>query len=747
MSTSEPSLSLPAAVKSGMRKDMDHQHPLVTACMRPKKNNIAQCDVCHIFFKQKKYLREHQIKEHGHKPQWQCSVCDLVLCSKYNLMCHMDKHKDLKRFKCPACTASFNTRASQRRHYMYKHTDERPHQCSLCDFAAVEHDKLLIHLRNHTGESPYKCETCGMTFKTPISYKRHVVTHAGWRQYLCHLCLKKYGSPTTVKEHIFRWHGVTKNFLDKVRNVKEHGMPSLLAKFLEGRQLNDSEMKMVNCLKYYEVLDSAVDDLEITNMDFRILKPETSDGRIVDKSPFFILKCKDPVTFIPTKAVKEEHNDPSWEEVEAQMEKPTDTRRKSGRKKIKTEVADTYDSDDVEMNVIEPVVCYEGQNVYSKSHIQSTEEKEDNKFSDNMKATSNALPNEKGMIENSRKRKRDIQSESKTESETQKKEMKHKYFEDCDESSKKAEKSDSIQERKEPEIKKARIEDETELGQNKGIEGKVLDVPSSNKVGEAVKNSSLDLANEGRCSAARTGKQGNTTARPTRDLEKNDKILLENYTKESVENVQGENNSSESDEDENETSGMSVFLQQSRQSLSLKTPKLNAHAKGTESNKTAIKPVSKTSSMVPSTSASLVSTSPDVESDSNKTEKVADSSNDIQGQGLGTVIEEEIPLPTSFVSVVADDTKEGTVTPVEDEESEASDESFDSSVLSLKGGPPKSLPPFISLERCSDEHKERLLTGMRKGVFGPTPSVIRVLEDGSMINVSNLYKTYLPPST
>lgn len=630
---------------------------------------------------------------------------------------------------------------------MYKHTEERPHQCSLCNFATVEHDKLLIHLRNHTGESPYKCDTCGMTFKTPISYKRHVVTHTGWRQYLCHLCLKKFGAPASVKEHIFRTHGVTKNNLDKVRNVKEHGMPSLLAKFVEGKQLNESETKMVNCLKYYEILESAADDLEITNMDFSILENEIAD-KIVDKSPFFMLKSKDAVQFLPTKVDKEE-----WIQIEPVMEKQTMTRkRRSGRKKIKTEYRENN-----EPKVAELAFSSESQDISSTSNSQATEEEQDIDHSNAVKVMDTELPTNDAVIQTERKglkRNRGRHNNGTTEAETKTEEMNENCSNYCEESFEKPVElqANVIPEQDEPEIKRLRVEDKTdEIGQ-KSVSGTEeqeterkqpgLDALSGIKLGEtAAVESSQTLPIEGGSCTAETGDQ-EVVANYAKGIKEIDEKVDESFANKCAENRQ-DSNSSESDEDETETSEGSIFLQQTRKSLSLKTPKLNCQVNDSESFKTAKKPITRVSNVAPTTNASSVSSYQDVKSFSNETVKVADYSN-VQGRDDETIVEEEIPLPTSFVSVVSDITTDGKMI-AEDSESETSEESLDSNVF--KGGPPKSLPPFISLERCSDEHKERLLTGMKKGVFGPTPSVIRVLEDGSMINVSNLYKAYLPPST
>ncbi|KAJ8877009.1 hypothetical protein PR048_021461 [Dryococelus australis] len=43
-----------------------------------------------------------------------------------------------------------------RRHVRYKHTHEKPHKCTICDYASVELSKMRNHMRCHTGERPYQ---------------------------------------------------------------------------------------------------------------------------------------------------------------------------------------------------------------------------------------------------------------------------------------------------------------------------------------------------------------------------------------------------------------------------------------------------------------------------------------------------------------------------------------------------------------------------------------------------------------
>lgn len=42
------------------------------------------------------------------------------------------------------------------RHVRYKHTHEKPHKCTICDYASVELSKMRNHMRCHTGERPYQ---------------------------------------------------------------------------------------------------------------------------------------------------------------------------------------------------------------------------------------------------------------------------------------------------------------------------------------------------------------------------------------------------------------------------------------------------------------------------------------------------------------------------------------------------------------------------------------------------------------
>ena len=59
------------------------------------------------------------------------------------------------------------------RHIRYKHTKEKPHSCTECDYKAVQLSKLKRHLQSHS-KSSYKCRHCSYISRDSLMFNHEV---------------------------------------------------------------------------------------------------------------------------------------------------------------------------------------------------------------------------------------------------------------------------------------------------------------------------------------------------------------------------------------------------------------------------------------------------------------------------------------------------------------------------------------------------------------------------------------------
>lgn len=125
------------------------------------------------------YLLSRHMKSHSEERPHKCSVCDRGFKTIASLQNHVNTHTGTKPHHCKFCSSAFTTSGllwfslflavmyyllnkifgllgELVRHVRYKHTHEKPHKCSICDYASVELSKMRNHMRCHTGERPYQ---------------------------------------------------------------------------------------------------------------------------------------------------------------------------------------------------------------------------------------------------------------------------------------------------------------------------------------------------------------------------------------------------------------------------------------------------------------------------------------------------------------------------------------------------------------------------------------------------------------
>ncbi|XP_022179902.1 transcriptional repressor CTCFL-like isoform X2 [Myzus persicae] len=171
----------------------------------PKKSGtvtpqVHVCDYCNYSSK-KRYLLTRHMKSHSKERPYQCDICARGFKTQASLQNHVNTHTGTKPFNCRSCSSSFTTSGELVRHNRYKHTHEKPHKCTLCDYASVEVSKMKNHMRCHTGERPYQCPHCSYGSPDKFKLKRHLRIHTGEKPYECDICLTKFTQSNSLKTH------------------------------------------------------------------------------------------------------------------------------------------------------------------------------------------------------------------------------------------------------------------------------------------------------------------------------------------------------------------------------------------------------------------------------------------------------------------------------------------------------------------------------------------------------------------
>ncbi|PVD28867.1 hypothetical protein C0Q70_11462 [Pomacea canaliculata] len=121
-------------------------------------------------------FKKHMVTHSDERPH-QCSVCHVAFKTPRALKQHMVTHSDLKPYQCTVCHVAFKRLPNLKEH-MVSHSDERPHQCSVCHVAFKRAKALKKHMLTHHDVKSYQCSACKKTYRRSSELKRHMLIHS-----------------------------------------------------------------------------------------------------------------------------------------------------------------------------------------------------------------------------------------------------------------------------------------------------------------------------------------------------------------------------------------------------------------------------------------------------------------------------------------------------------------------------------------------------------------------------------------
>ena len=151
------------------------------------KNNPFRCELCpqEVFIYKKSYNKHfkhyHQSgPQNRNKFKYVCQDCDFVSDDRTEYQTHVDRHRNMKRYKCNVCESAYFTQSQLTHHFK--------NSCS----SVVDANK-------------YECSVCGKHLKLEDRYREHFygqhVLDQPQKMYYCEVCICRFFSERGLQLH------------------------------------------------------------------------------------------------------------------------------------------------------------------------------------------------------------------------------------------------------------------------------------------------------------------------------------------------------------------------------------------------------------------------------------------------------------------------------------------------------------------------------------------------------------------
>lgn len=207
----------------------------VNSAVRPEAE--IECRHCNLAIASAAYVLHLHEAHNDDEPPLECPKC-----SKRFEMTAMGfgKHvKDCQRYPCPdpECEKTFSGNAGKDAHYLFHHTDERPHACDECPLSFQYAIGLQAHMAVHVDEAskPFGCKPCMKRFMLQSHLLQHEQRHHEEPTLKCDEC-----GFATSRTDVFETHLASTTACNKNRHRP----------YRSSEELNKNKQYVVWCYTY-----------------------------------------------------------------------------------------------------------------------------------------------------------------------------------------------------------------------------------------------------------------------------------------------------------------------------------------------------------------------------------------------------------------------------------------------------------------------------------------------------------------
>lgn len=167
-------------------------------------NTKQECTLCNRTFKTKIQLAKH-IEFHQNPPE--CQYCGKTFMSLGGYQRHISQHEGtLQKYMCDICGLVIVNPHTFEAH-MNRHNNIRPYKCEKCNRCYDNRDHLMLHLKcskscDGANKETFMCHLCGKAFTYKRHYKRHIMYSHREPSCKCDICGRMLKSPDCLRAHI-----------------------------------------------------------------------------------------------------------------------------------------------------------------------------------------------------------------------------------------------------------------------------------------------------------------------------------------------------------------------------------------------------------------------------------------------------------------------------------------------------------------------------------------------------------------